>query len=105
MLYPFNVGTVKSVELRVASVLIPAELMFLTVISGVPVNPCALVATVAVAARVAFDAVPVTLPITLPVSSPLNPPIAVIIPVALMSPRELIPTPDCCGVAFTLPPI
>ena len=92
MLYPFRVGTVKSVDSSVGRVLIPVDLIFLTVMSGVPVNPCALVATVAEAARVAFDAVPVKLPVTFPVSDPLKS-VAVIIPDANMSPSELIPTP------------
>ena len=94
VLYPFNVGVEKSVELRVGRVLIPVESIFLTVISGVPVNPCALVATVAEAARVAFDAVPVRLPVTFPVRSPTNPLTAVTIPDAFKLPVELKPTPD-----------
>ena len=68
----FRVGTVRSVVFKVAIVDIPAEFIFATVIFGVPVNPCELTAIVAVFARVAFDAVPVTSPVTLPVRSPLK---------------------------------
>ena len=92
VLCPFNVGVVKSVTPRVAIVPIPAELIFLTVISGVPVNPCALVATVAEAARVAFDAVPVKSPVTLPERLPEKD-VAVITPDATTPPSELKPTP------------
>ena len=47
----FRVGTVRSVVFKVVRVDIPAEFIFLTVISGVPVNPCELVAIVAVFAK------------------------------------------------------
>ena len=87
-----SVGTVKSVTPRVVIVPIPAEFIFLTVISGMPVNPCALVATVADAAKVAFDAVPVKLPVTFPITFPEND-VAVITPEATTPPSELNPTP------------
>ena len=100
----FRVGTVRSVVFKVVRVDTPAEFIFATVIFGVPVNPCELTASVAVFASVAVVAVPVTSPVTLPVRSPLKVD-AVIIPVALICPKELIPTPSCCGLEFTLPPI
>mgnify|MGYP001413099079 CR=1 FL=1 len=82
----------KSVTFKVAIVPIPAEFIFLTVISGVPVNPCALVATVAEAACVAFDAVPVKSPVTFPAKFPEKV-VAVITPDATTPPVVLKPTP------------
>ena len=101
VLCPFKVGTVRSVTPRVDIVPIPAEFIFLTVISGVPVNPCAFVAKVAEAARVAFDAVPVKSPVTFPTRFPEKD-VAVITPDATTPPSELNPTP--CSLAFGLPP-
>ena len=92
VLCPFKVGTVRSVTPRVLIVPIPAELIFLTVISGVPVNHCALVATVAEAAMVALDAVPVKSPVTFPTRFPEKD-VAVITPDATTPPSELKPTP------------
>jgi len=69
-----------------------------TVISGVPVSPCALVASVAV------DAVPVTFPVTFPVTLPVKFPVTV--PTVMLGvPERPVALPVTLPVTFpvTLP--
>ena len=82
----------KSVVTKVGKVPTPEALTLVTLIFGFPVSPCELTASVAVFARVAVVAVPVTSPTTFPVRLPENAPenvVAVIMPDALILPDVL----------------